>query len=99
MECEKHQIIYMKECPRCLDETTVSKSRFSALLCVCDIFTPMAWDDEDDSCAECGGVKKICYYDNVKAINKSLDAIDGILDDAKENDPEFYDELKELLNT
>lgn len=80
-------------------ETAPSKSRLSALLCVCDNFTPMAWDDEDNSCAECGGVKKSCYYENVNAINTSLDAIDGILDDAKENDPEFYDELKEILNT
>jgi len=38
------------------------------------------------------------YYKNVDAINKSINKIDKIVEDARKNDPEYYNDLKRIFN-
>ena len=40
-----------------------------------------------------------CVYKAIDKINRSISNIDNILGDIKENDPEFHNELKHILNT
>jgi len=37
------------------------------------------------------------YYKTTDSINKSINKIDNIIDDARNNDPEYYNELKAIF--
>lgn len=42
--------------------------------------------------------KKDCVYGAMKEVEKAAKVIGEIIDDAKENDPVFYEELKAIIN-
>jgi hypothetical protein len=52
-----------------------------------------------NDCYLYGKVKDQCTYKEEGEISMSLGAITATIEEAKKDDPEFYQELKEMFNT
>ena len=55
-------------------------------------------DNEVMSCNKYAICPKPDVYETIDSINTSVDKVDSIIDDAKQNDPEFYNELKNIAS-